>query len=168
MSEEKKEKVKGGSKKIIIFALVGILLLGGGGFAGYYFIFGKKAKTPESGIPVAGQVQPAVQGAIQNVVPPKLHVEFDEFITNLADESGKKYIKVKVSIGYDNKKLAKEFEDKKQVVRDIINSVLRSKKSTDLTTKGVDDLKVEILNRVNPILENGRALNIYFSDIVIQ
>lgn len=177
MSEEKKDKEKekgkskGINKKVIIFIIVGVLLIGGGGFAGYYFIFAKKAAAPantasSNGMAVAGQVQ---QTSIQTAVIPKLTVDFDEFITNLADEGGKRYIKITISLGYDNSKLTKEFDEKKNMIRDAINSVLRTKKFADLTTeKGLEDLKVQILNRVNPLLENGRALNVYFSNIVMQ
>ena len=166
--KDKKEKVKGGNKKVLIFIIIGVLILGGGGFAGYYFLIAKKAATATNGIAVVGQVQTGTQTAVQSAVIPKLSVDFDQFITNLADESGKKYIQIKVSVGYDNSKLTKEFDTKKPMIRDAIVSVLRTKKSTDLTSKGIDDMKLEMLNKINPLLENGRAINVYFSDIVIQ
>jgi flagellar basal body-associated protein FliL len=95
----------------------------------------------------------------------------DEFLVNLTDDGGKKYFKVKLYLGYNtkNKKnMDKELEEKKPILRDAINSVLRSKKSVDITQKGVEDLKKEILARINPYLESGKAENVYFYDILVQ
>lgn len=155
MSEEKK-----GNKALIIVVsiLLLIIIVGGGTFGTYYFFFSKKdskaaaVKTPEN----------------QQLVVSSKTYSLDEMLLNLADEDGKRYIKVTIYIGYENKKLATEFEEKKHILRDAVGSILRAKKSKDFTAKGSEQIKQEILNKINPILTNGKADNIYFSGILVQ
>ena len=172
---EKKEKVKGkgGGSKIIIIVLL-VLLVFSAGFAGYLFLTKDKSSDENSSkLPTAiepGAATTQTQANAEYVAPFK--IAMDEFLVNLADEGGKRYFKLKLSIGYDTKKekeMTAEFEEKKDNLRDAIISVLRSKKTTDLATqKNIDDLKKDILMKINPIFENGKAYNIYITDILIQ
>lgn len=171
-------KKKGGNVvKIIIIVVVAIIVVGAGAFAGYYFLFAKnanqKSNIQSTQVPVVNQTtvsnNTAVnqQGTMMAVISSRTY-NLDEFLVNLADEDGKRYIKVKIYVGYENKKMDKEFEEKKAQIRDAVNSVLRSKKAKDFTQKGTEDIKVEILNRINPMMTTGRANSIYFYDILVQ
>jgi flagellar basal body-associated protein FliL len=170
---EKKEKIKGKgrSSKIIIIVLV-VILVFSVGFSGYLFFIKNKADDSSSKLPTA--LEPAkttnAEASTEYTAPYKYSME--EFLVNLADEGGKRYFKVKLTIGYDTKKtkeMTAEFEEKADNLRDSIISVLRAKKSTELVTqKNIDDLKKDILIKINPIFENGKAYNIYFTDILIQ
>lgn len=183
--ENNKEK-KGGSKlKIIIIAVVAVAVLGAGGYFGYNHFFASKDNTTkkvvQQQIPMQqvqqGQVQQSqvqqgqqmVQNGsyLQQVVSAKTF-GLDEFLVNLADEDGKRYLKVKVFLGYDNKKLDTELEEKKPILRDAVISVLRSKKSTDISAKGIDNIKIEIIQRINATLEKGQLNNVYFNDLLVQ
>lgn len=170
--ENNKEK-KGGSKlKIIIIAVVAVAVLGAGGYFGYNQFFAEKEKTTKKAvqqqIPVQ-QTQQMVQNGsyLQQVVSAKTF-GLDEFLVNLADEDGKRYLKVKVFLGYDNKKLDAELEEKKPILRDAVISVLRSKKSTDISAKGIENIKMEIIQRINATLDKGQLNNVYFNDILVQ
>lgn len=165
MSEEKSEK-KGGKFKMILIVLLIIIAVGGGAFAGYYFfskLNNNQAKT--NTLPV--QTTANTTNVATSVVSARTY-SVDEFLVNLADEDGKRYLKTMVYLGYENKKLDAELATKKPIIRDTINSVLRSKKSTDFTSKGTEDMKKEILQRINPLLINGQLDNIYFYDIIVQ
>jgi flagellar basal body-associated protein FliL len=165
MSEEKKEK-KGGKLKIILIVLLIIIAVGGGAFAGYYFfskLNNNSAKT--NALPV--QTTANTTNVATSVVSGRTY-SVDDFLVNLADEDAKRYLKVKVYLGYENKKMDKELDTKKPIIRDTINSVLRAKKSTDFTAKGTEDMKKEILQRLNPLFTNGQLDNIYFYDIIVQ
>lgn len=173
---EKKEKVKGkgGGSKIIIIVLL-VLLVFSAGFAGYLFLT-KDKSTDENSSKLPPAIEPNTSAnteaktSTEYIAPYK--IAMDEFLVNLADEGGKRYFKLKLSIGYDTKKekeMTAEFEEKKDNLRDAIISVLRSKKTTDLATqKNIDDLKKDILMKINPIFQNGKAYNIYITDILIQ
>ncbi|MDW8799653.1 flagellar basal body-associated FliL family protein [Clostridium sp. A1-XYC3] len=173
--ENKKEK-KGGSKvKIIIIALVVLLVVGVGSFFGYNMFLkdksGKENKTTAvQQIPVQ-QVQQqsgAVNTSYLDQVVSEKTFELDEFLVNLADEDGKRYLKAKVSLGYNNKKLDKELEEKKPVLRDAIISILRTKKAADIGPKNMNNIKMEIIQRINTMLKEDQLNNIYFNDILVQ
>lgn len=165
---EKKEKTKGNGSlfKIILLVLLVIIVLGIG-FVGYLFMTNKNQANAT--VPKTASSITAENAAIEVSA---YTYSLDEFLVNLSDEGGKKYFKVKIFLGYDTKKkknMDKELEEKKPILRDAINSVLRSKKSTDLSSaKSIEDLKKEILARINPYFESGKASNIYFNDILIQ
>lgn len=161
---DKKEKDKG--LQIIIIILLVLILVFGLAFGGYFLFIKKDSDTASE-----NTINSKAQNSAASEVSPYTY-SLDEFLVNLADEGGRRFFKVKLYIGYtarDEKKIAKELEDKKPILRDAINSVLRSKKSTDITSqKSVDDLKKEIINRINPYFQYGTVNNIYFYDILVQ
>ena len=172
--ENKKEK-KGGSKVklIIIVMLVTIIVVGAGGYFGYTMFFKDKVQAGNFSVRTNQQTVmqqvPGQQGVtIQQPVPSAITYGLDEFLVNLADDDGKRYLKVKIFLGYDNKKLDSELEEKKPILRDAIIAVLRTKKAADITPKGVDSIKMEIIQKINPILEKGQLNNVYINDILLQ
>lgn len=170
---EKKEKVKGkgGGSKIIIIILL-VVTVFSIGFSGYLLISKSKAAANDTKLPTALEPSTAANSQTSNEYVAPYKYSMDEFLVNLADEGGKRYFKVKLTLGYDTKKtkeMTTEFTDKTDNLRDAIISVLRAKKSTDLVTqKNIDDLKKELIMKINPIFENGKVYNIYFTDILIQ
>lgn len=161
MAEEKKSN-KG---LVIVIIILVVVIVAGGGVAAGFFIMGKKASTTVNNTNTNQQLNNTngVAAQVSSITFP-----LDEFLVNLSDEGGKRYIKAKILLGYENKKLTKELTTKKPIIRDAINSILRSKKTTDFTEKGTEDIKKELLNRINPMLKDGKADNIYFDDILLQ
>ena len=158
---EKKPSKVGGIFKVILVVFLAVILLGGGVFAGYM---------------VASKANP--RGVAINIVQQEtLNLKtfgLDEFLLNLkSDDNSSRYLKTNISIGYadvkENKELEGELKDKKAIIRDTINSVLRSKKKEDFATnEQVEKIKKEIKDKINPLLQNGQIYNVYFSEIIIQ
>lgn len=179
--ENKKEKKSGGKLKFIIIGIIAVAVLGAGGYFGYSKFFASKENNVNKTImpqqqvaaqQVQGQTvqgQQAAQNAsyLQQVVSAKTY-DLDEFLVNLADEDGKRYLKIKISLGYDNKKLDAELEEKKPILRDAIISVLRTKKAADISAKGIDNIKMELIQRINLNLTKGQLNNIYFNELLVQ
>ena len=140
--------------KIVIIVLLLLVVVGGATFAGVYFIGQKNSNAtakPEKVVEVT-----------------ELSYALDEFLVNLLDEEGR-ILKVNVFIGYEeNEELTAELVTKKPIIRDVVNTSLRSKKSTDFGATGVDSLKNELIAIINPVLNKGKISNIYFNDIFIQ
>lgn len=173
MADDKKKGEGKKSSKILIILLIAIIvLLVAGGSAAYFLVFSKKAGTAAN----TNGVQQTSNGMVTTVDVDEQTYSFTEITTNLADTDSEKYIKTDVALGYDpntNKKLQAELEDKTAVKTPILRSeiveVLRSKKASDFSDqKKVEQIKTEILNKVNTHLKNGRISNIYFSNLVIQ
>ncbi|MFV3011459.1 flagellar basal body-associated protein FliL [Clostridium botulinum] len=171
---EKNVETKGGSlKKVIIIVLV-LVIVGAGAFGGY-MLFAKNKKNANSAnqMPVNNtnviNSQQTNDGMYQQqVVVSSKTYSLDEVLVNLADEDGKRFIKAKIFIGYEEKKLNKELETKKPILRDAVIGVLRSKKAADINPKNIDKIKVEIINKISPMLEKGRISSIYFDDLIVQ
>ncbi|MCB2291927.1 flagellar basal body-associated FliL family protein [Clostridium algoriphilum] len=149
MSEKPKKK---NSFKLVIIVLLLLIVVGGGAFAGMY-ILGNKSEAATT----------------KTVAVTESNYSLDEFVVNLLDDGGLLYIKVTVYIGYEeNEKLAVELETEKPVIRDIVNSYLRTKKNADFTSTGLVTIKSDLITRINPVLTKGKISHIYFNNIVIS
>lgn len=160
MSEnEKKPNNKGNILKIIIIVLLAAILVGGGVFGGYIIFNKLKPQTTTA------------DAAKKDALDQKTFA-LDEFLVNLKSDNSTRYLKTKVYIGYPDTKETEDFEtelaDKKPIIRDAINTVLRTKKAEDFTEAGVEKLKEEIKNKINPLLGEGQIVNVYFSEILVQ
>jgi flagellar basal body-associated protein FliL len=156
----KGEPKKGGNfLKLLIVVLLVLILVGGAAFAGYYFA--SKNNTGSSGETTKVVVAP-VKEAYLVIVEGKL--------VNLADTDAKRYAKMTMTLAYDSKntKLGTELTEKKTVIVDAILSTIRNKKAADFDGKGADDVKKELITRINSLLEYGRLTNIYFDEILTQ
>ncbi|KAJ49921.1 flagellar basal body-associated protein FliL [Clostridium tetanomorphum] len=172
MSENNVENKKGGKLKLIIIILLIVVIIGGGAFAAYMLLFNnKKNQIPANSATSINNQQMNNANLNNNGFRPAvsdLTFDMGEFLVNLSDEEEKRFLKTKVVLGYENKKLTAELEKKKPILIDAINTVLRSKKSKDFTQKGTDNVKLEILNKINQMFENGRCDNVYFTELLVQ
>jgi flagellar basal body-associated protein FliL len=154
---------KGNGLKVVIIILLMIIILAVG-FGGAYFWLSKKTNSGDSNknIVVVTKANDASSYTYN----------MDEFLVNLADEGGKRYFKGTIYIGYESTKkedMDKEFEEKKPILRDAMNSVLRSKTSADIASqKNIEALKKELLTRIDSYFTKGKVNNIYFYDILVQ
>ena len=145
---------KGNILKIIIIVLLLLVVVGGAAFGGMYFA--SKGKTTTE--------KPAKAEEVIEVT-----YSLEDFLVNLLDEDNRRYLKVKVFIGYEeNEDLHAELEAKKPIIRDLVNTTFRSKRTTDFTATGVDSIKSELIASINPILTKGKITHIYFNDILVQ
>lgn len=155
---EKKSGSKGNILKIVIIVLLAAILLGGGTFAGYFMA----AKT---------KTAPTNTNAVNAALNQKTF-SLDEFLVNLKSDNSSRYLKAKIYVGYadakENKELETELDANKAILRDAVNTVLRSKKPEDFSETGVQKLKEEIKTRVNPLLKKGQIVDVYFYEIIVQ
>lgn len=150
-----KKEGKGNIFKIIIIVLLSLIVVGGAAFGGMYFAgkTGSSANAKTEKVPEVNEVT----------------YSLDEFLVNLSDEDGRRYLKVKVFIGFEeNEELTAELETKKPIIRDVLNTSLRAKKTTDFSATGVDTIKNELIASINPVLTKGKISHIYFNDILVQ
>jgi flagellar basal body-associated protein FliL len=157
--EEKKTSSKRKVLKIVIIVLLSAVLLGGGIFAGYYISSKDKTNTQV-------YVKPVGTGITQKTF------SLDEFLVNLKSDNASRYLKVKIYVGYADVKanddLEEELENNKAILRDAVNTVLRSKKPEDFSDAGVEKIKEEIKKKINPTLTKGQILDVYFYEIIVQ
>jgi len=93
----------------------------------------------------------------------------DAFIVNLMDNGGERYLKVVLQLELSDPEVVAELKEIKPKLRDAVLGILSSKSLKDIsTTEGKQRLKEEITHRLNSYLTQGRILQVYFTDFVIQ
>ena len=167
MAEETKEQEQtkgGGKKKLILFLVLILLLVGGGGAAAYKFLVLDKQKEQKK----EKKAQKIVD-EIKNIEDLGVPFDVGTFIVNLQDKDADRYLKVTIVLDAQDEKIKAELEKRLPQIKDAITTLLFTKSSNDIRTpEGIEELKEEILKRVNAILPIGGVKNVYFTDFVIQ
>lgn len=175
-------------KKPLFFIVIGVialLLLGGGGFLAFRMFATKKAdaiaeekpgegkndekkgeekvkkgeegKKGEGGHPAAGAPGMGPIAAL------------DPFVVNLADQGRGRYAKIVAQLELDNEQTAGLVEGLKPKVRDALIMLFSSKTADEMVTVGgKETLRNEIIRRVNGLLPNGKVVEVYFTEFVVQ
>ncbi|AAM24653.1 flagellar FliL protein [Caldanaerobacter subterraneus subsp. tengcongensis MB4] len=90
-----------------------------------------------------------------------------EFITNLKGDG--KFIKVVVELQVTDPKVLKKLEENTPQIRDAIIQILRSKTAQEVEgPQGQEMLKNDIKNEINKIIGEGKVVNVYFNDFIVQ
>lgn len=91
----------------------------------------------------------------------------DQFIVNL--QNGRRYLKVSIHVEMSQATLSTELDSKRVAIRDTILSILSSKSLEEVSTaKGKEKLKEEIADRMNEFLVDGKVVNVFLTEFVIQ
>lgn len=92
-----------------------------------------------------------------------------EFITNLASEGGRSFIKVKIVLAFLDPKVQEELTNKTPEVQHTINSTLRQQTPEALSEpKGMEKLAGTLKKNINALLVKGNVTNVYFTSFVVQ
>lgn len=94
--------------------------------------------------------------------------EIGEFTTNLAPDSERRFVKVRVVVELNDSSLENEVKEKLPILKDRILLFFNSKTSDDLKAENRSRLKNELQAQLNHCLQTGKIVNIYFSDLVLQ
>lgn len=164
MADDDSPKKKGGKLKWILLIFF-ILLLGGGGAGAWYYFFSDLPGSKKSGGGASAPTETVKTSAPQNLQTAIL----DQFLVNLADPLGKRYIKVIFEVEITNPEVAEELTKQKPKVRDSIIMLLSSKTYADLAPpESKLALKTEVTNRLNQILGGPKVSRVFITEMVIQ
>ena len=153
------------SNKVLISLLVILLLFMVGLTVGFFLIW-NKLSVAEAMVNGAGtndnQSQPANEalGAIYSLEP---------FIINLADEGGKRYLRVTIDLELKNESVSEEIKKRLPEMRDRILMILPSKRFEDIkTVEGKALLRNEIIAKLNSLFGGENIANLFFTEFVVQ
>ncbi|MFA9398588.1 MAG: flagellar basal body-associated protein FliL [Clostridiaceae bacterium] len=156
MSEIEEPKKK---RKLLPFIIIlSVILVFVAGFSYYYFVIRNKIDQVDS----------------SKIETPAYSYGLDEMLVNLNESTTNRYLKIIVYLGYDEKKLNDEIATDEPFINDAVISVLRSKCVSDLTVSEDGEsenekvLKQEIIDAVNPLLENGELKEVYFTEFIVN
>jgi flagellar FliL protein len=153
------EAAKGGGKKKPLIIGVAVLALAGGG---YYY------KTQ------AAHAEGAEAEHEEKAVSPKERglVAFDPFVANLADEGGRRFVRVTVQLVVGTAEQAAEMTETPVLAmqaRAIILELLGMQLAdTVVTPEGKVALRQAIAERIAEVLHEIEVVDVLFSDFVVQ
>jgi len=161
-TEEKTEETKGGMMKIIIIALVGILLLAGVGIGAYLMGASKSGKE-------SAEATTTETPKETSAVPVGPMVAMDDFIVNIMDTEGTRYLKASMTLELVNPESSAEVDERKAQIRDAILLYLSSKTFDEIRDlQGKLQLRADLIGRINGLLNTAKVKTIYFTDFVVQ
>ncbi|MBF0496996.1 MAG: flagellar basal body-associated FliL family protein [Deltaproteobacteria bacterium] len=96
-------------------------------------------------------------------------VPLDTFIVNLAEATGDRYLKVTMQLKMSDKGSKEELEKRMPQIRNDIIEMLTSKTYAQVSNYGGKELlRRQISAKINSILSNGKVLQIYFTEFMVQ
>jgi flagellar FliL protein len=97
-------------------------------------------------------------------------VELKDYIVNLSDAGGNRFLKTKMKLVVENPKVVEEISGQNARISDEVITFLSTKKVDELISPmGKTVLKRQLKDLFNEkILKNGDVLDIFFLDFVIQ
>lgn len=145
--------------KMMLFIILAIVLLlaGGGGFFAY-----KKFMVP----PPPPEDTPHKAELPE---PVGEMVTLNEFVVNLADPKGKRYLKCTISIEVAKPEAVERIQKIEPKLRDIVIMLLTSLSFEEvMTPEGKIRIRDELLERFNQVVRPDKLTHLYFTNFVVQ
>jgi len=170
ISEEQEEEQEGksgtgGSKTILIIIVAAFVLFMAMAGAGFYIIWQKIPTSSTENVKAKETL--VVEKQPTDAIGP-IH-SLDPFVVNLADSTGKRFLRVQMSLELKDQGTADQIKLQLPRIKDKILTILSAKKFQDISTvKGKSDLRTEIAASIDAFFSKGAVTNIYFSEFVIE
>ncbi|HEX6971070.1 MAG TPA: flagellar basal body-associated FliL family protein [Limnochordia bacterium] len=118
-------------------------------------------------------VQPEIARTVeagQEVPMPEHTIDMDVFTVNLASAQGRgPYLRTAIVLQASDEAALQELEARRPQVRDRVLDVLRQQtREAFERPDALDRLKGLVLDAVNPLLVQGRVVNVYITEFIIQ
>ena len=153
------------SKKLIIVIIAAVILVLGVIGGGFFFMWKMMTTTlQQNQVTVEETVAEEEQA---NAIKPLYSM--DTFIVNLADQGGKRYLRVTMELEIDAIEVTEEINQRLPQLRNTILMIVPSKTYEDIgTAQGKSALRDELMTQLNTFLSTGQITNIYFTEFVVQ
>jgi flagellar FliL protein len=177
MSEEEEKPAEAPKKKSKLIPMIGsaVVLLAGATAALWYLGVGPFA----GGAPKHAEATAAIEegepggeadaeGGEHGGKPGGL-LALEPFIANLADDGGRRYLKATFQIDFGSAAVPASMPTHLPQVRDLLLTLFTSKTYDEIRTpEGKQQLREEILGRVNQVLDRDLAKAVYFTEFIVQ
>lgn len=96
-------------------------------------------------------------------------LELEPFIANLADDGGRRYLKATFQVDFGKAQVPGSMPAKLPQLRDLLLTLFTSKTFDEIRTpEGKQQLREEIITRVNQVLDRDLAQAVYFTEFIVQ
>jgi flagellar protein FliL len=173
--ETPKEKKSSNMLMIIIIVVLVLIIVIGGVLA--FLLMGSDEENVSSAPQVKEkQVSQPKRNSSSNMMESSRQLSdigilypLDTFTVNLKSDSGRRYLKVTLSLELEGDELSLELDAKTAVLRDRIIRILSSKTLEEISSKkGKSKVEVQIMDILNSMISDGTIKGIYFTEFVIQ
>jgi flagellar FliL protein len=156
------------SNKVLIIILGVVLLMMAMMGTGFFILWSKMSATVAQVQGADGSEQAQQEEKEKEASLGPLY-KMETLIVNLADQGGKRYLRVTMELELSAPEVVEEIEKRMPQLRDAILMVLPTKQYADIsTTQGKIALRDEILVKMNGFLKKGSITTIYFTEFVVQ
>ncbi len=146
--------------KMMLFIIMGVVLLlaGGGGFVAYTKFMAPPPETEEE-VPKEEDLPDPV-GEM---------VTMKEFVVNLSDPKGKRYLKCTIAVEVESIEAVERIQKLEPKLRDIVIMLLTSLSFEEvMTPEGKIRIRDELLERFNQATRPDKLQHLYFTNFVVQ
>ena len=96
-------------------------------------------------------------------------LSLDPFIANLADDGGRRYLKATFQVDFGTAEIPPAMQARLPQTRDLLLTLFTSKTFDEIRTpEGKQQLREEIIARVNQVLDRDLAKAVYFTEFIVQ
>ncbi len=176
MSEEAEKPAEGAAEakkksKLVPMIGSGVLLIAGAVVALWYLGIGpfkggdlKHAEATAAVEEAEHGAEPADRGGKPGGI-----LSLEPFIANLADDGGRRYLKATFQIDFGSADVPAAMQARLPQLRDLLLTLFTSKTFDDIRTpEGKQQLREEIIQRVNQVLDRDLAKAVYFTEFIVQ
>jgi flagellar FliL protein len=168
---KKKSKLPliGSGVVVIAGAIAALWYLGVGPFAGGAPKHAEATAAVEEGGHGGGAEHGEAKGGGDHEGKPGGILALEPFIANLADDGGRRYLKATFQIDFGSGDVPAAMQARLPQTRDLLLTLFTSKTFDDIRTpEGKQQLREEIIARVNQVLDRDLAKAVYFTEFIVQ
>jgi len=156
---EEKESFRGRNIKILIFSVAAIVLIGivvaAGLFLGWISFPGSSSTKKKEAVPPAVAIGPMLK--------------INPLVINLKEEGGRRYIKTTIVLEIGRPEWLEEVRSKVPLLTDLAILTLSDKRTKELqSAEAKENLKKELLEKMNQALGSPKVAQIYFDEFLSQ
>ncbi|MBT8339422.1 MAG: flagellar basal body protein FliL [Desulfatitalea sp.] len=157
------------STKIVII-IVGVIILMMAMMGGAFFFMWQKMNTTIVQMQAQNETgEEDEEQAEEEAAAMGPIYKMDTLIVNLADQGGKRYLRVTMELELSAPEVLEEIQTRMPQLQNTILMVLPSKQYSEIsTTEGKMALRDELIAKMNAILRKGTVNTIYFTEFVVQ
>lgn len=168
--EEKARPKKDGLSVMMIGILLFLVVVLGASLVIVVLVLGNKGSAPVSS--TSKNKMHIVRKRKEEKKKPGILVPLGgDIIVNLAESGGATYLKVNAVLEVNDPKAVEEVKARAPEIRDLMIGILRLKTAEKISGKeGINEIRSEIIRNINHQLDldEGKVINIYFSDFIMQ
>jgi flagellar FliL protein len=156
------------STKVLIIVIAAVVLVLGAMGGGFMLMWSKMNSTlVQVQAQNSAEEEEETPAEDENAIGPIY--KMDTLIVNLADQGGKRYLRVTMELELSAPEVLEEIATRLPQLRNAILMVLPSKQYSDInSTQGKMALSEELMAKMNGILKTGTVKTIYFTEFVVQ